>query len=350
MTQAINVLSWTDTAQSDAPVATYGVDFATDVVWQFACEGSYLSQAMSPAGAIVDNSGNPTNCVATVGGIDISVFAFQRTNVPIGAGNRLFTLRGAAPGVVGVVFYASHPSREGQGAGYGGQCCDAAGGGGGTAQDAYAVSKTTVGTLASIIGVAVPVPLIGTADTYNIAAATAHIALMDSDRQVVSTNAALAEFVPSHTFRTAGKFYLETFYTMGLSSSSSFGFANASYNANVSLSAHSAMFTGYGSILVDTIRLIDFTTPQFTSQVIGFAVDLDNKQFWVRVGATGFWNNNAAGNPATNRFGVSIAGIIGAGLAPEAMLLATTENVDTNFGQLAFAGVPPGGFMAGWPR
>lgn len=355
MTHAINILSWSDTAEIAAPIASYGVDFATDTVWQFGCEGSYLSQGVSPAGAIVDNSGNATDCIATVGGIDISVFAFQRSNIPIGSGNRLFTLRGTAPAVVPLSFYVAHPSREGKGVGAaGGQCCEVGGGGasggGGTAQDAYGISQNTVAALAAIVGVAIPVPLVGTADAYNPAAATASIVLSGSNTTVQSS-AGTKQWVPSTKFRNSGKYYIETLYTLTNSSSSSMGFATSAYDANVSLSGHAVTFTGYGGLLVNGTLVISFPLILFSGVTICFAIDFTTQQIWARVGAGGQWNANALANPATNVGGVSIATILSSPLAPLAFIFAGgAESYTTNFGNSAFVGSPPGGFMAGWPQ
>jgi hypothetical protein len=83
--------------------------------------------------------------------------------------------------------------------------------------------------------------------------------------------------------------------------------------------------------------------------VIGIAIDLDNRKAFFRKGAAGVWNGMGTHNPATNTGGATIpAGTIvpfccfgGSG--------ATTGNTWTaNFGASVFVGAVPSGFASGW--
>lgn len=83
--------------------------------------------------------------------------------------------------------------------------------------------------------------------------------------------------------------------------------------------------------------------------VLGFAIDLDNRRFWCRVAPSGYWNNNLTADPATNINGITIpSGTMvpfctfgGASTGP-------FNNVTTNFGLTGFTGTVPTGFTAGW--
>jgi hypothetical protein len=83
--------------------------------------------------------------------------------------------------------------------------------------------------------------------------------------------------------------------------------------------------------------------------VVGYAVDLDNRRIWMRPNTTGIWNGNAANNPETNVGGV----IIPAGtMVPFCTFGGTSGTAGSafkaNFGASRFNGVVPVGFAAGW--
>jgi hypothetical protein len=113
MTRTVSLLTWQDTAQEDAPVASYAVDFAADSSWQWQLEGSYLSQAVTPSGVTIDNTGSGTDVIAFVGGNQVRVFAYTRNTISIGPGIRLLQLTGAAPSVINATFFVKDPPAGG---------------------------------------------------------------------------------------------------------------------------------------------------------------------------------------------------------------------------------------------
>jgi len=83
--------------------------------------------------------------------------------------------------------------------------------------------------------------------------------------------------------------------------------------------------------------------------IVGVALDLTNNLIWMRSGAAGNWNANAANNPATGVGGLSIAAFAG-GSIPVYAATATTGSatITANFGDTAFTGVVPAGFTSGF--
>jgi hypothetical protein len=87
-------------------------------------------------------------------------------------------------------------------------------------------------------------------------------------------------------------------------------------------------------------------------QIVCAAADLIGNLVWFRKGAAGLWNNNAANNPATGVGGISISSIFGATPAfgySAFQVVANGTSLSANFGDSAFTGVVPSGFLAGFP-
>ena len=83
--------------------------------------------------------------------------------------------------------------------------------------------------------------------------------------------------------------------------------------------------------------------------VIGVAIDLDNRKIWFRVAPSGNWNNSGTANPATNTGGIvhptgtmvpfcTFGGVSG----------TAGTTFTANFGATAFSGAAPPGFTTGW--
>ncbi|MGY3443706.1 hypothetical protein [Bradyrhizobium sp. USDA 4473] len=81
--------------------------------------------------------------------------------------------------------------------------------------------------------------------------------------------------------------------------------------------------------------------------VIGIAVDLDNRKIWFKnLTAGGLWNGSVAvGDPATNHNGVSIPS---GALIPAVGFGLSNDVLTANFGASAFVGTVPSGFTPGW--
>jgi len=94
-------------------------------------------------------------------------------------------------------------------------------------------------------------------------------------------------------------------------------------------------------------------TPSFgtiaTGSIICFALDLDSRQLWIRVGATGNWNNNAAYAPG-GVGGISVP-LLGSayGAYAYANFTQSAAQYTANFGATAFAGAVPSGYQSGFP-
>jgi len=156
--------------------------------------------------------------------------------------------------------------------------------------------------------------------------------------------------VRSTALKSSGKYYFEStagsqIYAFGqmvgiLLSSGTFADLVGGINSTI-VTYQGTIFT-FGSATGKTIGTIAI------GNVIGSAIDLDNRKAWFRSGA-GLWNGGAIGveNPATNTGGVTI----GAGsLAPALGFNGSTgDNASANFGASAFSGVVPASFTAGWP-
>jgi hypothetical protein len=88
--------------------------------------------------------------------------------------------------------------------------------------------------------------------------------------------------------------------------------------------------------------------------IIGIALDLDNKLIWYRVAPAGSWNGSGTANPATGIGGVDIRAI-----NPDSFFLpvyallrgapgGSATVVTANFGNSAFSGAVPAGFASGF--
>jgi hypothetical protein len=85
-------------------------------------------------------------------------------------------------------------------------------------------------------------------------------------------------------------------------------------------------------------------------QIMGMAVDLDNRQLWVRASPAGSWNAGGTANPATNVGGIAIpAGTMVPFVTFGGGSGAANNVVTANFGSSAFSGAAPSGFTSGWP-
>ena len=154
--------------------------------------------------------------------------------------------------------------------------------------------------------------------------------------------------------KTTGKHYFEATYTaivngvnqgigIGTTAATFGGLGDQGLNGGISLAA--------GNTWANNVNTFLGLGARATGDVIGVAVDLDNRKLWFRVAPSGNWNNAAIGsqNPATNTGGIPIpAGTIvpfctfGGGFG-------VPNNVTTaNFGATAFSGAVPSGFTAGW--
>ena len=187
-------------------------------------------------------------------------------------------------------------------------------------------------------------------------ATIAGVTLSGGDLVVTNTSTAGETGARSSAGKTSGKYYFEiTLTTEAGGGNTGFGIATTS-------STYTAMgnnaTTGTEVFLNGGIWTNGSTSSRaignpVSGQVIGIAIDLDNRKAWFRNwtdgGAlSGEWNGQVIGvqDPATNTGGVAIpAGT----MAPICTFNGVTGNVFTaNFGATAFVGTVPSGFTSGW--
>src|SRR5678816_475571 len=151
-----------------------------------------------------------------------------------------------------------------------------------------------------------------------------------------------------------GKFYWEITANTIASAATGFGIANtqaalgtAIYTGN---NLNACMAWRASAVYMNGVSTgINFGTITAGS-VICFALDLDNRRFWIRVGAAGNWNANVANSPVTNVGGIDVGSIVGHGLPayPIYALGTTSEQITANFGDTAFTGAVPSGYTSGF--
>jgi hypothetical protein len=158
--------------------------------------------------------------------------------------------------------------------------------------------------------------------------------------------------------KTSGKFYFEVTFNAAATSS---GVGLALGSLPTSTTFNGSVTTGHcGVIRLGSIYhngsqtltvggtpsvLISFGTIA-SGTVIGVAVDMDAKLFWLRLGAGGNWNNNASRDPATGAGGIDISDVT---TAYPTLQLGGADTLIANFGASAFVGAVPAGFTPGWP-
>jgi len=150
--------------------------------------------------------------------------------------------------------------------------------------------------------------------------------------------------------RNSGKFYIEytlTTTTSGGSTGPGIGITSAFYSS-LGLNATGGVMMypkSNGNIWSNGSNLQTLAT-RSSGDVIGMAIDLDNRKAWYRVAPSGNWNGQPTDNPATNTGGVTIlAGFI----VPFYVSNANAQVTTANFGASAFTGAVPSGFTSGWP-
>jgi hypothetical protein len=157
--------------------------------------------------------------------------------------------------------------------------------------------------------------------------------------------------------KRTGKYYIEYTSTTTQNSASGVGFAAArcplgtgSWAQAVANSAGAGSLFGYDNFAVQAISSPVGVTIT-TSTVVCYAIDLDARLIWIRSGAAGTWNINAANNPTTAVGGINLAAVgLGQGIDwyPFVYLGTSANSITANFGATAFTGAVPAGFTAGW--
>jgi hypothetical protein len=157
--------------------------------------------------------------------------------------------------------------------------------------------------------------------------------------------------------KTAGKWYVEFTCVaisgnvdgVGLVSSEGINSSNGflgSDPVNLGWAAYTNSHITNGNATVTSVN-------QFTygaGDVIGVAIDLDNKRLWFNKNGSGTWvGTSGTPNPATNTSGFDLTNLIAVGRAyPAANLSGALAKFTANFGATSFTGTVPSGFTGGW--
>lgn len=106
MTKQIPVISWQDTADQDAPVAPYTVDFVVDQVWQFGVTATYHDKNTKPRGIYVDNSANNFSVAITAGVQVLSILPFNQVPLDLPSDISIVTVSATVNvGTVPIIFF-----------------------------------------------------------------------------------------------------------------------------------------------------------------------------------------------------------------------------------------------------
>lgn len=176
-----------------------------------------------------------------------------------------------------------------------------------------------------------------------------------SGSNLIATRTASGGAKAAHGKRT-GKWYWEMTAAGGFTSSN-LGILTGTHTDYTQLVGNTppaigavAVGAAAGQIYINGVATGISVGAYFTAGgLLCFALDLDNLFIWVRLGAAGNWNGNAANNPATGIGGVSVAPALGQAFyaMPAVALFGAGTSCTANFGASAFAGTAPVGFV-GW--
>jgi hypothetical protein len=153
----------------------------------------------------------------------------------------------------------------------------------------------------------------------------------------------------------AGKYYFEyTCTTVAVSCAVGVGNGIAVIaGINVTPVGTAAVGLTSGVIAVNNANTGSSLGARASGDIIGVALDDDNKLIWFRVAPSGNWNGSGTANPATGVGGLSIAAIsLDSRLLPLCGWFAAVGSGDVitaNFGDSAFTGAVPSGFTSGFP-
>lgn len=186
--------------------------------------------------------------------------------------------------------------------------------------------------------------------TWNPADKTAGTALTNAN--LTATASAGGNGVRTVDRLVVGKYYWE--YTFTTASNNACGVGIQGYSLSLGAqaganTANLAIVNNTGSFCVNTVTPVAFGVIT-SGTVVCFALDLDNRLIFARVGAAGNWNNSSTANPTMGVGGISVLWI---GAAIPAYGLMTEQNgtngaITANFGDSAFIGAVPSGFTSGF--
>lgn len=195
-----------------------------------------------------------------------------------------------------------------------------------------------------------PTTSLGNFTTWSTTDKTANVTI--SGAALIATATSATGWVRGVDKQIAGKFYWEEKPTVWGSANTGVGFCNSNSAPTTSAEVNYCAVYKSGNIWLNGASTGSTLAARAANDVIGIALDLDARLVWFRVAPSGNWNGNASANPTTGVGGISLASApLGGGFPvhPVAILGATADAVTANFGDTAFIGTSPGGFISGFP-
>jgi hypothetical protein len=214
--------------------------------------------------------------------------------------------------------------------------------------------------LSALLPIAGIVPALAQTTAWNTADGTGSITYSGSNL-IVTSSAAGSKGTRGADPQTSGKYYFECKLTVQASGSTACGVgSDYAWPTTVGSNGnYAAVCYKGGSCWIGGSTPGGVGATLGTSDVIGLAVDLDNKKFWARKNASN-WNNNGSADPATNVGGFTLtipstatlnvgASNLALPVYPIAVMASSGDQVTANFGATSFAQSVPSGFTSGWP-
>lgn len=169
-----------------------------------------------------------------------------------------------------------------------------------------------------------------------------------------TTSANQGAHVISTSGKTTGKYYFEITWsaiTTGINLGIGIGTTASTYTNMGNGGTTGVELYRTNSVWSNGSSIATFSGGSYgAGQVVGVAVDLDNRRIWFRLAPSGNWNDNATYNPATNVGGLTIpAGTMVPFVTFGGTSGAINNVVTANFGASSFTGAVPSGFTSGWP-
>lgn len=188
--------------------------------------------------------------------------------------------------------------------------------------------------------------------TFNPADKTASCVLSNGNL-TATANSVGTQSVRSIYNVAAGKYYWEC--TFANNTNVACGIANGALTlttSGISGVVNAAYVNAGGTVYVNNATAATGLGAFATGTIACIALDLDNRLIWIRRGAAGLWNASAPANPATGVGGFALT-FVGAGTAAYALMSSSNANpngaITGNFGDSAFTGAVPAGFLSGFP-
>jgi hypothetical protein len=159
--------------------------------------------------------------------------------------------------------------------------------------------------------------------------------------------------VASADAKNSGKYYFEATWT-ARTAGANYGIGIGTYVSTYIGMGNTGGVTGVNAYFLGTVwsnggNVWAMGGAWAAGQVMGIAVDLDNRKIWFRLTPSSNWNDNATHNPATNTGGIAIpAGAMVPFVTFGGSSGAANNVVTANFGASAFVGAVPSGFTSGW--